>query len=87
MLNGTNGKVLQQGFLNTLVPLLDHNRPAIRKRTTLAVGNLSVHLSDDLFGKLVERLLIDIEIKKRQNDYEKLQTLIATLANLRHDLI
>ncbi|KAG1444863.1 hypothetical protein G6F56_010127 [Rhizopus delemar] len=47
----------QTDIQNALLPLLHHARPAIRKRTIVAIGCLVVHTNDGLFQQLFVYLL------------------------------
>ncbi|KAI8917458.1 armadillo-type protein [Entophlyctis helioformis] len=73
---------LQQSILNTLVPLLDHSRAAVRKRVTASIGFLVPHIQDDLFASLVKRLSTEMAAKHAALDYDKLQTLVSCAAAL-----
>ncbi|ORX91195.1 Cullin-associated NEDD8-dissociated protein 1 [Basidiobolus meristosporus CBS 931.73] len=65
---------LQSSIQNALILLLNHSRPAIRKRATVAIGNLVVNIGDDLFNELVQKLLV--ELKRTENSHDKSKTLI-----------
>ncbi|CAG8442544.1 4300_t:CDS:10 [Funneliformis mosseae] len=69
-----NNPQVQKRIQNVLVPLLGHSRPAFRKRTTVALGNLVTHTPDDLFNELVQQLLVEFGRAGEQND--KLKTLV-----------
>ncbi|CAI2168263.1 13239_t:CDS:10 [Funneliformis geosporum] len=69
-----NNPQIQKRIQNVLVPLLGHSRPAFRKRTTVALGNLVTHTPDDLFNELVQQLLVEFGRAGDQND--KLKTLV-----------
>ncbi|KAI8987133.1 armadillo-type protein [Pilobolus umbonatus] len=57
-----------------LVPLLYHSRAAVRKRASVAIGYLVVHINDDLFNQLFEYLMSGLRNKSNSND--KIRTLI-----------
>ncbi|CAG8768749.1 5795_t:CDS:2, partial [Racocetra persica] len=63
-----NNVTSQKRIQNVLVPLLSHSRPAFRKRTTIALGNLVTHAPDDLFNELVQKLLAEFERAQNQKD-------------------
>ncbi|RUS33043.1 hypothetical protein BC938DRAFT_473352 [Jimgerdemannia flammicorona] len=65
---------------NALLPLLGYPRPAVRKRTTVAIGNLVMHTNDELFDELVKRLLV--ELNKSADSKEMLRTLIQCVGAL-----
>ncbi|KAJ3084208.1 Cullin-associated NEDD8-dissociated protein 1 [Quaeritorhiza haematococci] len=73
---------LQKSIQNTLLPLLNHSRAAVRKRTTIAIGNLVTNTPDDLFGELVKKVIVEMKEKEQSKDYEKLRTLIGCVASL-----
>ncbi|CAG8499329.1 3773_t:CDS:10 [Diversispora eburnea] len=52
-----NNVIAQKKIQNCLINNLNHSRPAFRKRTTVALGNLVTHTPDDLFNELVHKLL------------------------------
>ncbi|KAG0260456.1 Cullin-associated NEDD8-dissociated protein 1 [Actinomortierella ambigua] len=73
------GDILAQSNLlkqtaDVLFKLLSHARPALRKRSTLAIGNLVSHLPDEIFEDLMKKLLVELENKK--NSHERLRTYI-----------
>ncbi|KAG9293713.1 hypothetical protein G9A89_019050 [Geosiphon pyriformis] len=70
----------QKRIQDVLIPLLSHPRPAFRKRTTVALGNLVTHTPDDLFNDLVHKLLQ--EFTKSSNQHDKLKTLIQCVGTL-----
>ncbi|CAG8508691.1 1192_t:CDS:10, partial [Dentiscutata heterogama] len=76
-----NNVASQKRIQNVLVPLLSHSRPAFRKRTTTALGNLVTHTPDDLFNELVQKLLAEFE--RAQNQKDNLKTLIQCVGTLR----
>ncbi|CDS10708.1 hypothetical protein LRAMOSA11194 [Lichtheimia ramosa] len=63
----------QSRVQQVLMPLLDHPRAAVRKRTTVAIGYSVVHLTDDMYSTLMEHLLQGLKSTKSS---EKLRTLI-----------
>lgn len=65
-----------------LLALLAHPRPAVRKRATIAIGNLVVHISDAMFSELLEHLLQ--ELQKTSGNSEKLRTLVQCAGVLRY---
>nr|KAJ3418734.1 Cullin-associated NEDD8-dissociated protein 1 [Polyrhizophydium stewartii] len=77
-----DSKALQQSILATFGPLIDHSRPAFRKRAIAAVGFLVPNLKDDLFVGLSKSLIADIKAKKSTGDLDKLQSLISYAATL-----
>ena len=46
-----------QDILDALTLSLAHSRPAIRKRTTVAIGHLVKNLNDKLFSSLVSHVV------------------------------
>lgn len=64
-----------------LLPLLAHPRPALRKRTTVAIGYLVVHTNDKMFADLVQYLLDQLQQTKGSSD--KLRTLVQCTSVLR----
>ncbi|ORZ05672.1 armadillo-type protein [Lobosporangium transversale] len=65
---------LQKQTANTLFILLGHSRPALRKRATLAIGHLVVHVPDDIFEDLLKKILNGLETSK--NSPDRLRTYI-----------
>ncbi|KAI8366037.1 armadillo-type protein [Radiomyces spectabilis] len=59
---------------STLLPLLDHNRAAIRKRATTALGYLVVHTNDELFSDLFAYILKKLQTTRVST--EKLRTFV-----------
>ncbi|CAG8684896.1 5405_t:CDS:10, partial [Acaulospora colombiana] len=70
----------QKKIQTCLINNLSHSRPAFRKRTTIALGNLVTHTPDDLFNELVQKLLEGFE--KAQNQKDNLKTLIQCVGTL-----
>ncbi|KAF7722886.1 Cullin-associated NEDD8-dissociated protein 1 [Apophysomyces ossiformis] len=64
----------QAQIQTTLLPLLAHPRAAIRKRTTIAIGHLVVHINDELFDSIM--LYVLERIKATGNPSDKLRTLV-----------
>ncbi|KAG2206299.1 hypothetical protein INT47_007313 [Mucor saturninus] len=58
----------------TLLPLLSHNRAAIRKRTTFAIGHLVVHTNDNLFAQLYAYIVEGL--RSNAGSSEKLRTFV-----------
>ncbi|KAJ3191342.1 Cullin-associated NEDD8-dissociated protein 1, partial [Irineochytrium annulatum] len=79
---GVQGPQLSKQIQDTLLPLLDHARPAVRKRTTVAIGNFVIHASDELFDQLVARVEAEMKAKEAKKNFEKLRTLVATMSTL-----
>ncbi|KAF0545102.1 TATA-binding protein interacting [Gigaspora margarita] len=75
-----NNVASQKRIQNVLVPLLSHSRPAFRKRTTIALGNLVTHTPDELFNELVQKLLAEFE--RAQNQKDNLKTLVQCVGTL-----
>ncbi|KAJ3095068.1 Cullin-associated NEDD8-dissociated protein 1 [Phlyctochytrium planicorne] len=65
-----------------LLPLLNHSRAAIRKRTTIALGHLVVYSSDDLFDELVANIKKEITEKESSGDFDKLRTFVVAISTL-----
>jgi len=59
-----------------LLPLLSHPRPAVRKRTTVTIGHLVAHISEQQFESLVEFLLQ--RFSQSQDSSDRLRTLVQT---------
>ncbi|KAK5665493.1 hypothetical protein QVD99_007840 [Batrachochytrium dendrobatidis] len=75
-------KQLQQNSIQTLYPLLDNARSAVRKRSITAIESLVPHIQDNLFAELVKKIISDIIVKgescqKFPANLQKLQSLIA----------
>ncbi|KAI8099719.1 armadillo-type protein [Halteromyces radiatus] len=64
----------QSSIQQTLLPLLSHSRTTIRKRTTMAIGYLVVHVNDALFDTTLHYILEGLE--KNQNSDDKLRTFV-----------
>ncbi|RHZ77030.1 hypothetical protein Glove_186g52 [Diversispora epigaea] len=75
-----NNVIAQKKIQNCLINNLNHSRPAFRKRTTVALGNLVTHTPDDLFNELVHKLLEGFE--KAQHQKDNLKTLIQCVGTL-----
>ncbi|TPX36593.1 hypothetical protein SmJEL517_g01294 [Synchytrium microbalum] len=73
---------LQRAIQDTLLPLLDYSRPAVRKRTTVAIGNLVAHEPDDLFTELLTKLLNELKVKQAAKDADKLRTLVGCVSTI-----
>ncbi|KAI9236724.1 MAG: putative tip120 [Podila humilis] len=65
---------LQDKTATALFALLSHARPALRKRATLAIGNLVAHIPDNIFEDLMKHILQGLESSK--NSPERLRTYI-----------
>ncbi|KAG0346276.1 Cullin-associated NEDD8-dissociated protein 1 [Podila humilis] len=65
---------LQEKTATALFTLLSHSRPALRKRATLAIGNLVAHIPDNIFEDLMKHILAGLEASK--NSPERLRTYI-----------
>jgi hypothetical protein len=65
----------------TFLPLLSHNRAAVRKRTTIAIGYLVVHTNDDLFDQLYTYILNGL--RSNGSSSEKLRTFVQCAGVLR----
>ncbi|KAI8139309.1 armadillo-type protein [Fennellomyces sp. T-0311] len=63
----------QTKIQGTLLPLLDHGRAAVRKRTTVAIGFSVVHLTDTMYTSLINYLFDRLQNTKNS---EKLRTLV-----------
>ncbi|KAI9276714.1 armadillo-type protein [Phascolomyces articulosus] len=63
----------QTKIQGTLLPLLDHGRAAVRKRTTVAIGFSVVHLTDAMYTSLINYLLDRLQNTRNS---EKLRTLV-----------
>ncbi|KAJ3111030.1 Cullin-associated NEDD8-dissociated protein 1 [Phlyctochytrium bullatum] len=74
--------LLARKIQDTLLPLLNHMRPAIRKRTTVALGHLVVHTSDELFEELVSKIQVEMREKEQSEDFERLRTIIVAVSTL-----
>ncbi|TPX40273.1 hypothetical protein SeLEV6574_g06705 [Synchytrium endobioticum] len=73
---------LQRSIQDTLLPLLNHSRPAVRKRTTVAIGNLVAHEPDDLFNDLLTNILSELNAKQSAKDADKLRTLVGCVSTI-----
>jgi cullin-associated NEDD8-dissociated protein 1 len=67
---------------NVLLPLLSHPRPAVRKRTTVTIGHLVAHISEQQFESLVKFLLE--KFGQSQISSDRLRTLVQTTGVLRY---
>jgi Zn finger protein HypA/HybF involved in hydrogenase expression len=65
-----------------LVPLLDHSRSVVRKRTITAIGNLACIAFVNVLKNLVDSLLNNLQEQETKKDYLKIQTIITTFATL-----
>lgn len=84
--DAVNPKTIQ----DTLLPLLNHNRAAVRKRTTNALGNLVTLTSDELFADLMKQLMSKMKEREVANDKdakEKFKTLVACIGTLRYPFL
>ncbi|KAI9310911.1 armadillo-type protein [Dichotomocladium elegans] len=63
----------QNEIQKTLLPLLDHSRSAVRKRTTVAIGHSVVHLTEVMYSGLMAYLLGQLQTVTNS---EKLRTLV-----------
>ena len=70
----------QTKIQGALLPLLDHGRAAVRKRTTIAIGYSVVHLTDNMYTSLINYLLDRLQNTKNS---EKLRTLVQCAGVLR----
>lgn len=64
----------QTQIQSVLLPLLSHNRAAIRKRITVSIGYLVVHTNDELFNQLFTFIMDGLN--NNANSSEKLRTLV-----------
>ncbi|KAJ3052397.1 Cullin-associated NEDD8-dissociated protein 1 [Rhizophlyctis rosea] len=76
------GPQLQKQIQNALLHLLNHKRFAIRKRTTVAIGSLVAHTSDELFAALIKDLLAELRAKEQREDWDRLRTHVGCLATV-----
>ncbi|KAJ3415435.1 Cullin-associated NEDD8-dissociated protein 1 [Chytridiales sp. JEL 0842] len=74
---------LPRQIQDALFQYLSHSRAAVRKRTTVAIGNMVAHSSDELFEQLLKKLMDEVKAKQAAKDYEKLKTLISCIGTLR----
>lgn len=76
---------VQKQLQASLFPLLCHRRAVVRKRATLAIGNLACTTSTDQFHDMTMALLNEIEKKRKQqlqgatDEGEVLRTLMSCL--------
>lgn len=75
----------QTQIQSVLLPLLSHNRAAIRKRITVSIGYLVVHTNDELFNQLFTFIMDGLNNKA--NSSEKLRTLVQCAGVLRYIFI
>ena len=75
---------LQRSIQDTLLPLLNHSRPAVRKRTTVAIGSLVAHEPDDLFNELLAKILSELKAKQASKDADRLRTLVGCVSTIRY---
>jgi hypothetical protein len=57
---------IQKSLQAALFPLLCHKRAVVRKRATIAIGNLTMTASNELFQEMTLSLLAEID--KRHKD-------------------
>ncbi|KAI8834250.1 armadillo-type protein [Chytriomyces cf. hyalinus JEL632] len=67
---------------DALFPYLSNPRPAIRKRTVAAFGNLVVHESDELFDALMHKTVTEMKEKEGAEDYDRLKTFVGLIGTL-----
>ncbi|KAJ3238596.1 Cullin-associated NEDD8-dissociated protein 1 [Chytriomyces hyalinus] len=67
---------------DALFPYLSNPRPAIRKRTVAAFGNLVVHESDELFDALMHKTVTEMKEKEGAEDHERLKTFVGLIGTL-----
>ncbi|CEI99860.1 hypothetical protein RMCBS344292_13940 [Rhizopus microsporus] len=61
----------QAEIQNALLFSLNHQRPAIRKRATVAIGYLVIHTNDSLFHQLVTYLLEGLQSNTQASDKQR----------------
>ncbi|RCH96938.1 Cullin-associated NEDD8-dissociated protein 1 [Rhizopus azygosporus] len=61
----------QAEIQNALLFSLNHQRPAIRKRATVAIGYLVIHTNDSLFHQLVTYLLEGLQSNTQAGDKQR----------------
>ncbi|CAO3690585.1 unnamed protein product [Rhizopus microsporus] len=61
----------QAEIQNALLFSLNHQRPAIRKRATVAIGYLVIHTNDSLFQQLVTYLLEGLQSSTQASDKQR----------------
>ncbi|KAJ3341282.1 Cullin-associated NEDD8-dissociated protein 1 [Gonapodya sp. JEL0774] len=66
----------------SLLPLLDHTRPAVRKRAALALGVLVGNEGEKEFADMVTGLVARGADKERKGDWERLRTVVQALGVL-----
>lgn len=77
-----DAKSLQTSISSTLLELLNHGRPVVRKRSINALSAFSTIAPDNVFNLVAQELITQLSAKSKQNDYAKLQTIISALASL-----
>ncbi|KAJ3126925.1 Cullin-associated NEDD8-dissociated protein 1 [Nowakowskiella sp. JEL0407] len=80
--SGENGLATATSLQQILIPLLNHSRSAVRKRTTVALGSFVIYSSDELFAEMIKRILVEVELKVNEEDFEKLRTLIGGITTI-----
>ncbi|KAI9351335.1 armadillo-type protein [Obelidium mucronatum] len=65
-----------------LFPYLSNSRPAIRKRTVAAFGNLVTHTSDELFDSLIQKSILEMAAKESAEDFDRLKTFVGLVGTL-----
>ncbi|CAG8564545.1 11595_t:CDS:10 [Paraglomus brasilianum] len=70
----------QKRIQKILLTQLQHSRPAFRKKVTIAMGHLVVHISDELFNELITQILMEFNMADKQ--HERLKTLIQCVGTL-----
>ncbi|KAJ3268750.1 Cullin-associated NEDD8-dissociated protein 1 [Terramyces sp. JEL0728] len=73
---------LQQAIATTLLALLNHGRPVVRKRAINALSAFSTIAPDQRFNSISQDLINELLAESKKNDYPKLQTIISALASL-----
>lgn len=64
------------------MPLLEHSRGVIRKRSAIAMVNLANVAVDEVLNALLETLLSNLKKQSAEENSIKIQTLISTFASL-----
>ncbi|KAJ3030650.1 UNVERIFIED_CONTAM: Cullin-associated NEDD8-dissociated protein 1 [Siphonaria sp. JEL0065] len=67
---------------DVLFPYLSNPRPAIRKRTVAAFGNLVSHTSDELFDGLIQKVITEMGEKEEAEDFDRLKTFVGLVGTL-----
>ncbi|KAI9208792.1 Cullin-associated NEDD8-dissociated protein 1 [Polychytrium aggregatum] len=73
---------LQGAVKETLIPLLRHNRPAVRKRSTLAISILVTTASDKIFVDFISYIRDSLTGEAKGSNAEQIRTFVGCVGTL-----